>query len=114
MTRSTVVMCVNVPGLRRGTRVGRRQDQPRPNDRSWWVVATPTGLEPAASAVTGRRANQLRYGASMVLFRSCWSALKRSHGMLTHAGGRFRIEPSSPAPGAPPTGFDPCYRREAE
>ena len=28
------------------------------------VMATPTGLEPAASAVTGRRANQLRYGAS--------------------------------------------------
>ncbi len=28
---------------------------------SW---ATPTGLEPATSAVTGRRANQLRYGAS--------------------------------------------------
>ena len=27
-------------------------------------VATPTGLEPATSAVTGRRANQLRYGAS--------------------------------------------------
>jgi integrase len=27
-------------------------------------MATPTGLEPAASAVTGRRANQLRYGAS--------------------------------------------------
>ena len=26
------------------------------------VVAVPTGLEPAASAVTGRRANQLRYG----------------------------------------------------
>ena len=25
--------------------------------------ATPTGLEPATSAVTGRRANQLRYGA---------------------------------------------------
>ncbi len=31
------------------------------------VVATPTGLEPAASAVTGRRANQLRYGAWIVL-----------------------------------------------
>jgi hypothetical protein len=30
-------------------------------------VATPTGLEPAASAVTGRRANQLRYGAWLVL-----------------------------------------------
>jgi hypothetical protein len=27
-------------------------------------LATPTGLEPATSAVTGRRANQLRYGAS--------------------------------------------------
>ena len=26
-------------------------------------MATPTGLEPATSAVTGRRANQLRYGA---------------------------------------------------
>ena len=28
--------------------------------------ATPTGLEPATSAVTGRRANQLRYGALLV------------------------------------------------
>jgi hypothetical protein len=28
-------------------------------------VATPTGLEPATSAVTGRRANQLRYGANV-------------------------------------------------
>ena len=28
--------------------------------------ATPTGLEPATSAVTGRRANQLRYGALVV------------------------------------------------
>lgn len=27
--------------------------------------ATPTGLEPAASAVTGRRSNQLSYGAKM-------------------------------------------------
>ena len=27
------------------------------------VLATLTGLEPATSAVTGRRANQLRYGA---------------------------------------------------
>ena len=29
------------------------------------AMATPTGLEPAASAVTGRRANQLRYGARL-------------------------------------------------
>ena len=27
------------------------------------LAATPTGLEPATFAVTGRRANQLRYGA---------------------------------------------------
>ena len=32
-------------------------------DRSMLASATPTGLEPATSAVTGRRANQLRYGA---------------------------------------------------
>ena len=32
--------------------------------------ATPTGLEPAASAVTGRRANQLRYGALLVLHQA--------------------------------------------
>lgn len=31
-----------------------------------FVRATPTGLEPATSAVTGRRANQLRYGALLV------------------------------------------------
>lgn len=31
-------------------------------------VATPTGLEPATSAVTGRRANQLRYGALVKAF----------------------------------------------
>ena len=32
-------------------------------DRSAVNSATPTGFEPATSAVTGRRANQLRYGA---------------------------------------------------
>ena len=32
-------------------------------ERSNNASATPTGLEPATSAVTGRRANQLRYGA---------------------------------------------------
>lgn|GEM_PF-2422427 len=32
-------------------------------ERSNSLPATPTGLEPATSAVTGRRANQLRYGA---------------------------------------------------
>ena len=32
-------------------------------DRFITAYATPTGLEPATSAVTGRRANQLRHGA---------------------------------------------------
>jgi hypothetical protein len=32
------------------------------------AYATPTGLEPATSAVTGRRANQLRHGASVSSF----------------------------------------------
>ena len=31
--------------------------------------ATPTGLEPATSAVTGRRANQLRHGANLLACR---------------------------------------------
>ena len=31
------------------------------------LAATPTGLEPATFAVTGRRANQLRYGAKHIL-----------------------------------------------
>ena len=31
-------------------------------------LATPTGLEPATSAVTGRRANQLRYGANLLTY----------------------------------------------
>ena len=35
--------------------------------------ATLTGLEPVASAVTGRRANQLRYRAMLVML-SCFGA----------------------------------------
>ena len=33
-------------------------------------LATRTGLEPATSAVTGRRANQLRYWAKLSLLRA--------------------------------------------
>src|SRR4051794_34337640 len=60
---------------------------PSTHGRGAFLVATPTGLEPAASAVTGRRANQLRYGAWMVRA----SRRLRSHGMLTHDRVRFRI-----------------------
>ena len=35
--------------------------------------ATPMGLEPTTSAVTGRRANQLRYGALRLQDRYCVS-----------------------------------------
>ena len=45
-------------------------------------MATPTGLEPATSAVTGRRANQLRYGALKDLTVLRWQCV-------------------------PPTGFEP-------
>jgi hypothetical protein len=48
--------------------------------------ATPTGLEPAASAVTGRRANQLRYGAWCVLRRKA-----EADGTLTHRSEPFPI-----------------------
>src|SRR4051794_35409028 len=50
-------------------------------------MATPTGLEPAASAVTGRRANQLRYGAMVLARDTHW----RSGGTLTHPRGSFPI-----------------------
>ena len=55
-----------VPGTPEGRRAARAGEAREP--RTWWSgalasMATPTGLEPAASAVTGRRANQLRYGA---------------------------------------------------
>ena len=45
------------------------QEKPRiwGSDAGSFKVATPTGLEPATSAVTGRRANQLRHGASWLL-----------------------------------------------
>jgi hypothetical protein len=40
------------------------------------ALATPTGLEPATSAVTGRRANQLRYGALSTQLRTPFGARK--------------------------------------
>src|SRR4051794_13255342 len=45
---------------------GRNWSKPLPAGRGFEGDATPTGLEPAASAVTGRRANQLRYGARLL------------------------------------------------
>ena len=42
---------------------GRTRDENGRMNRPLLLGATPTGLEPATSAVTGRRANQLRYGA---------------------------------------------------
>ena len=46
-----------------------RHRTPFPNAGDRTIRATLTGLEPATSAVTGRRANQLRYRA--LLFISC-------------------------------------------
>ena len=62
-------------------------------------VATPTGLEPATSAVTGRRANQLRYGA----------LLARQAHRPTSQDTTTSARPAGNHPGqsVPPTGFEP-------
>ena len=52
------------------------------------AVATLTGLEPATSAVTGRRANQLRHRASL---QFC-SAFPRSGYPLRDSNPRYRLE----------------------
>ena len=57
-------------------------------------AATPTGLEPATSAVTGRRANQLRYGAWMMPTRAApvTPGERRASGpTLTHVRARRGI-----------------------
>ena len=70
-------------------------------------LATPTGLEPATSAVTGRRANQLRYGALMVQgtripngIRTRAAAVKgRSPGPLDDGDPAFAGAPAGCEPG---------------
>ena len=55
--------------------------------------ATPTGLEPATSAVTGRRANQLRYGALLVV--RVVTVLRIPNGIRTRAAA---VKGRSPRP----------------
>lgn len=57
--------------------------------------ATPTGLEPAAFAVTGRRANQLRYGASLQ------NGLALAGPSLSHARD-WDVPPAGFEPALPP------------
>ena len=66
-------------------------------------MATPTGLEPAASAVTGRRANQLRYGARL------FSGVKRRDSNVPSAAvpNRGNVRGQHPQRDS-----NPCYRRE--
>jgi hypothetical protein len=52
------------------------------------VLATLTGLEPATSAVTGRRANQLRHRALLY----CCSAAPRRRYPLRDSNPRYRLE----------------------
>ena len=46
-----------------GKLLKKNLEAPFSNDDSRFCLATLTGLEPATSAVTGRRANQLRHRA---------------------------------------------------
>ena len=80
-----------------------------------WPVAhpaTPTGLEPATSAVTGRRANQLRHGAN---FLTCWLSPARVTLAALPGFGKSGSAPlCNPVQGlrtgvslASPTGFEP-------
>ncbi len=83
-------------------------------------LATPTGLEPATSAVTGRRANQLRYGASMTqgrCARACLTGMVMTqripNGIRTRAAA---VKGRSPRPlddGDPGGAPDPRRRRAA-
>jgi hypothetical protein len=60
--------------------------------RSITSFATPTGLEPATSAVTGRRANQLRHGALWPRVRTLPGARETiaQHSDLAESGGDSR------------------------
>jgi hypothetical protein len=89
-------------------------------------LATPTGLEPATSAVTGRRANRLRYGALHPQRGSnpCYRR-ERAVSLATRRWGPVPVDQCEPLateevyarlPGAgnwaanPPTGPSPALR----
>ena len=61
------------------------------------ALATPTGLEPATSAVTGRRANQLRYGALMALLAAPSPGARET---IAHRTGWLEIVPGRAPAGA--------------
>jgi hypothetical protein len=73
--------------------------------------ATPTGLEPAASAVTGRRANQLRYGARCGAVLPCWASLLKRWNSNPHIASTPNRDPVRRW-WHPQRDSNPCYRRE--
>jgi hypothetical protein len=76
--------------------------------------ATPTGLEPATSAVTGRRANQLRYGALMVLLLRIPNGI-RTRATAVKGRGPRPLDDGDQFNGPPPLapGADPSRTRES-
>jgi hypothetical protein len=64
------------------------------------TFATRTGLEPATSAVTGRRANQLRYRALSESINISGSYVTLKPLLLSTSGA------------CPQRDSNPCYRRE--
>ena len=65
------------------TELSGRTDNARPDDRAF--RATPTGLEPATSAVTGRRANQLRHRALLCCCAPRFRVASTPYGIRTRA-----------------------------
>jgi hypothetical protein len=66
------------------------------------TIAGATGLEPAASGVTGRRSNQLSYAPAWRHARGCPSAARRAKDSMPSGGAR-RGKPAGEPPRGPRT-----------
>ena len=61
-----------------------------PFRKSLGMMAGSTGLEPAASAVTGQRSNQLNYDPACAVVAPLWGASLARHPVCVTSGGQCR------------------------